>query len=173
MGLRNYLVEGVSATGKTSVCHELIRRGYVAFNGDQDLAYQGDPTTGEPLSRAEVATDEDSFAWAHAHHIWEVGKVRRLAADQSNAMTFFCGGSRNFAQFVDLFDAVFILDVDASTLRRRLQDRPADEFGSRPNELELILRLHANREDLPRSGFVIDATAPIERVVDEILQKCA
>lgn len=173
MGCRNYLVEGVSATGKTSVCHELRRRGYLAFNGDQDLAYQGDPTTGEPLSRAEVATEEDRIAWAHAHHIWDVGKVGRLTADQSNEMTFLCGGSRNFAQFVDLFDAVFILDVDAATLRRRLQDRPSDEFGGRPDERELILRLHATREDVPRTGFVIDATPPIERVVDEILQKCA
>ena len=28
MGKRNYLIEGVSGTGKTSVCHELRRRGY-------------------------------------------------------------------------------------------------------------------------------------------------
>ena len=29
MGVRNFLVEGVSGTGKTSVCHELRRRGFV------------------------------------------------------------------------------------------------------------------------------------------------
>ncbi len=28
MGVRNYLIEGVSGTGKTSVCDELRRRGY-------------------------------------------------------------------------------------------------------------------------------------------------
>jgi broad-specificity NMP kinase len=48
MGIRNYLIEGVSGTGKTSVCHELRRRGYHAINGDRELAYQGDPKTGEP-----------------------------------------------------------------------------------------------------------------------------
>jgi hypothetical protein len=47
MGKRNYLIEGVSGTGKTSVCQELRRRGYLAINGDRELAYQGDPTTGE------------------------------------------------------------------------------------------------------------------------------
>ena len=35
MGKRNYLIEGVSGTGKTSVCQELRRRGYVAINGDR------------------------------------------------------------------------------------------------------------------------------------------
>ncbi len=28
MGVRNYLIEGVSGAGKTSVCDELRRRGY-------------------------------------------------------------------------------------------------------------------------------------------------
>ena len=45
MGMRNYLIEGVSGTGKTSVCKELKRRGYHAINGDNELAYQGDPET--------------------------------------------------------------------------------------------------------------------------------
>jgi broad-specificity NMP kinase len=31
MGIRNYLIEGVSGTGKTSVCNELQRRGYYAI----------------------------------------------------------------------------------------------------------------------------------------------
>lgn len=32
-GIRNYLIEGVSGTGKTSVCNELQRRGYQAIHG--------------------------------------------------------------------------------------------------------------------------------------------
>jgi broad-specificity NMP kinase len=41
MAKKNYLVEGVSGTGKSSVCDELQRRGYKAINGDRELAYQG------------------------------------------------------------------------------------------------------------------------------------
>jgi hypothetical protein len=48
MGKRNYLIEGVSGTGKTAVCIELQRRGYQAIHGDRDLAYQGDPELGQP-----------------------------------------------------------------------------------------------------------------------------
>ena len=36
MGKRNYLIEGVSGSGKTSVATELQRRGYHALHGDRD-----------------------------------------------------------------------------------------------------------------------------------------
>ena len=65
MGIRNYLIEGLSGTGKTSVCNELQRRGYHAIHGDRELAYRGDPETGEPTE-----------GFAHEHHIWHVDKVR-------------------------------------------------------------------------------------------------
>ncbi len=172
MGIRNYLIEGVSGTGKTSVCHELRRRGYHAINGDRELAYRGDPKTGAPVDGLAGERVTDSVAWGHAHHIWDADKVRSVVADRSNAISFFCGGSRNFSRFIDLFDGVFVLEIDLDTLNRRLAGRPEDEFGGRPGERELIARLHATKEDTPKGGVVIDATAPLERVVDEILSKC-
>ena len=161
MGIKNYLIEGVSGTGKTSVCRELRRRGHHAINGDTELAYQGDQTTGKPV---------DGFA--HEHHLWNADKVRALAADRSHAASFFCGGSRNFSSFIDLFDRVFVLEVDLETLNRRLAERPETEWGGRPAELRLVRRLHATKEGAPKSGIAIDATAPLERVVDEILERC-
>lgn len=161
MGIRNYLIEGVSGTGKTSVCRELQRRGWHSINGDTELAYQGDPTTGEPV---------DGFA--HEHHIWNVEKVRALVADQSHSASFFCGGSRNFSSFIDLFDRVFVLEVDLDTLNRRLAGRPDTEWGGKAAERQFIWQLHATKEDIPEGGVIIDATAPIERVVDDILEKC-
>jgi hypothetical protein len=158
MGERNVLVEGVSGTGKTSVCHELRRRGYDAVNGDTDLAYQGDPVTGLPTDTA-----------SHEHHVWDVDRVRTLVEDRSHPVTFFCGGSRNFSAFVDLFDEVLVLEVDRSTLEERLDQRPADEWGSAPDERALVLRLHQTGEDVP-DGTAVDATRPLEVVVDEIVR---
>jgi broad-specificity NMP kinase len=160
MGVRNFLVEGVSGTGKTSVCEELQRRGYRAVHGDRELAYQGDPETGAPTDGR-----------AHEHHLWRVDRVRALVADREDALTFFCGGSRNFAQFLDLFDGVFVLDVDVDTLHRRLDERPDSEWGGgKAVERELVARLHRTREDVPHDGIPIDATAPITEVVDEIVR---
>ena len=51
-----------------------------------------------------------------------------MAADKSHAVSFFCGGSRNFSSFIDLFDLVFVLEVDLDTLTRRLADRPETEW---------------------------------------------
>jgi hypothetical protein len=104
--------------------------------------------------------------------MWNVEKVRALVAVQSHSASFFCGGSRNFDRFIDLFDGVFVLEVDLDTLNRRLAVRPEDEWGGRSSERELIAGLHATKEDIPKIGVVIDATVPIARVVDEILRKC-
>ncbi|MEJ0024679.1 MAG: AAA family ATPase [Rhizomicrobium sp.] len=172
MGIRNYLIEGVSGAGKTTVAEELQRRGCHVIHGDRELSYRGDPETGEPLDRHARERATDSVAWGHEHWIWDVDKVKSLVADRRHAATFFCGGARNFRQFIDLFDAFFVLSVDLDTLNRRLAGRPEDEFGGKPREREMIRRLHATKEDIPQRGVAIDATQPIERVVDAILEKC-
>ena len=172
MGVKNFLIEGVSCTGKTSVCHALRQRGYQAINGDQELAYCGDPETGKtlkpPLDFVETTTAE----WFHNHHIWDLGKVRSLVADKEETITFFCGGSRNFPHFIDLFDCVFVLVIDRVTLEQRLRERPKDEFGSNPQERDLILRLHSTQQDIPQDCIEIDATNPLDDVVEAILTRC-
>ena len=162
MGRSNYLVEGLSGTGKTSVAEELQRRGFHVVHGDRELAYAGDPLTGEPV--------EDG---GHENHLWDVAAVRALVADRTHVATFFCGGSRNFSQFLDLFDGVFVLQVDRETLDRRLDARPDEEWGGgQPTDRARILRWHATGEDVPQEGNPVDATAPLGQVVDDILRRC-
>ena len=94
--------------------------------------------------------------------------VMALLDDRTHAATFFCGGSRNHAAFIDRFDAVFVLYVDARTLERRLESRPEDEFGGTPEQRAFVLQLHRRGDDVP-NGIRIDATRPLAQVVDEIL----
>ncbi|MFJ1311957.1 AAA family ATPase [Agrobacterium sp. P15N1-A] len=171
MGVRNYLIEGVSGTGKTSVATELQRRGYHVIHGDRELAYKGDPETGEPVDLSLFQGDGD-MVYRHRRHIWDVEKVQALVTDRRHTNTFFCGGSRNFQRFIELFDQVFVLDVDVATLRRRLTERPEGEFGGKPAEREFVLQLHARKEDLPADATVIDSSRSLDMVVDDILARC-
>jgi len=169
MGKKNYLIEGVSGTGKTSVCTELQRRGFQAIHGDRELVYRGDPETGLPVA---LETDAPTALWLSEHHIWDIEKVKAYIANQDEAVTFFCGGSRNSSKFIELFDGVFILDVDLDTSLRRLDERVArdpSDWGGKPEEREITVRLHQTKEAIPSSGVIIDATRPLEQVVDEIL----
>ncbi|MZQ81096.1 AAA family ATPase [Paenibacillus sp. 5J-6] len=163
MGIRNYLIGGVSGAGKTTVCNELQRRGYHAIHGDRELAYQGDPETGTP-----------TVVFKPEHHIWHVDKVKALVANQDEEVTFFCGGSRNFPKFIDLFNDVFVLEVDLETSLRRIDERVAldpTDWGGRPEEREISARIYQTKEGVPKNGIIIDATAPIAHVVDEILHQ--
>lgn len=49
---------------------------------------------------------------------------------------------------------------------------PEDEWGGKQKERELVVRLHQTKEDIPKNGIIIDATAPLARVVDEIVRQC-
>jgi adenylate kinase family enzyme len=172
MGVRNYLIEGVSGAGKTAVATELQRRGYQAIHGDRELAYRGDPETGLPIAPKTGTSDP---AWMSEHHVWDLEKVEAYIANQDEDLTFLCGGSRNFSKFIDLLDGVFLLEVDLDTVNRRIDERVAldpTDFGGKPEERELIARLYATKEHVPKDAMCIDATAPIARVVDDILSKC-
>jgi adenylate kinase family enzyme len=163
MGIRNFLIEGGSGTGKTTVAAELERRGYQVRHGDRVLAYQGDPETGAPATPPPGDLD-----FINDHHIWDVDRVKAFVADRRHEATFFCGGSRNWHKFIHLMDAVFLLEVDRSTLERRL-DLRVNEWGSEPAERAMIMALHESRRNLPPDGIRIDATKPPAQIVDTIL----
>lgn len=160
MAKRNYLIEGSSGTGKSSVHRELRKRGYKAIDGDDELAYRGDPETGKRIE-----------APGFQYHIWDVDKVREIVAHKEDEVAFFCGGSRNLHKFIDLFDKVFILDVNIETLRERLERRTADDWdvNDRVNNTGFVLRMHVTKEALPE-GITIDTARSLSEVVDAILE---
>lgn len=162
MGIRNYLIDGGSGTGKTTVCDELLRRGYQAIHGDRELR-------GARTERVESEpAGEDRLP-----PTWDLAKVTALLADQDEPVTFLCGGCGNSSEFVGLLDGVFVLEVDdLDAVMRRIDARVAvdpSDWGGRPEERDIIRRLHQTKEGIA-PGCAIDATAPPERVVDEILR---
>lgn len=176
MGIKNYLIEGVSGTGKTSVAEELQKLGYHILHGDRELKYRGDPKTGKAVEEPVHAGEWEKALWRQKHLLWNVEKVQSIISDHTHPVSFFCGGSRNFDQFIDLFDDVFVLNVDdINTLYQRMDERVArdpTDFGGKPEEKKLVAKLHQTQEDIPQNATLIDASMPLEHVVKSILSKC-
>jgi hypothetical protein len=157
MAKRNYLVEGLSGAGKSSVYDELIRRGYPAVSTDRAWAYYADPDTGLPGG----PIGHENFMWN------EQRAVSELESPEPEVL-FVCGSSSNRDRLLPYFTKVFNLRMDDDTMRRRLQARTDDDWPLGQEGVERMLRL--NRSDEKPAGAIdVDATQPLDRVVDEVL----
>ena len=158
MAKRNYLVEGLSGTGKSSVYEELIRRGYKAISADRAWAYHADPDTGLPGGPVH-----------HDNFMWDRQKAVSELESPEPELLFVCGSSRNRDRFLPYFMKIFNLRIDDDTMRRRLQERTDDDWPLGREGVELMLRL--NRSDEKPAGAIdVDAAQPLDQVVDELLR---
>jgi gluconate kinase len=158
MAKRNYLVEGLSGAGKSSVYEELIRRGYKAISTDRAWKYRAGPDTG--LAGRPIHDDNS---------MWDQQKAVSELESPEPEVLFVCGSSGNRDRFLPYFTKIFNLRIDDDTMRRRLQERTNNEYGKQPEEVELMLRL--NRSDEKPAGAIdVDATQPLDQVVDELLR---
>src|SRR3954470_7254348 len=154
MAQRNYLVEGLSGAGKSSVYEDLIRRGYKAISTDRAWKCPAEPANGLP--------------GRPINSMWDQQKAVRELESPEPEVLFVCGSSRNRDRFLPYFTKIFNLRIDDDTMRRRLQERTNNDFGKQPGEVELMLSL--NRSDEKPTGAIdLDATQPLHQVVDELL----
>ena len=167
MAKRNYLVEGLSGAGKSSVYEELIRRGYEAISTDRAWAYHAHPDTGLPGGPIQY----DNWMWDRQKAISE------LESPEPEVL-FVCGSGRNRDHFALYFTKIFNLRIDDDTMRRRLQERTADDWELGPEDRyteqlqeAINLMLELNRSDEKPAGAIdLDATQPLNQLVDELLR---
>ena len=168
-----YFITGVSATGKSSVTHELRKRGYVAYDTDDDaLARWQNTETGyiHPKSSVKANDRTEDFLAAHS---WNVPReyLERIAVENTAKTVFVCGVANNLDQLKDLFRNIFALTIDEATLRHRLLTRTNNDWGKQPHELAQTLKLHREALGTYQSlGYhIIDSCQPLEKVVNDIL----
>ena len=154
MAKRNYLVEGLSGAGKSSVYEELIRRGYKAISTDRAW---------------KVSVDPDADPASLTPSVWDEQRALRELENTEPDVLFVCGSSSNRDRFLRHFTQIFNLRIDDDTMRQRLRDRTNNDTGKHPDELARILAL--NRKDRkPHGAIDLDATKPLNKVVDEVLR---
>ncbi len=157
--MNNYLIEGLSGTGKTTVGEQLHKRGFTVIDADQAFGFYGDPKTGLPTN------NKSQLNW-----LWDKDKIEKELSD-TKEVTFICGGAMNQNEFMHYFTKVFTLSVDNKTLKDRLLNRTNNDFGKESEDLTRQLDWNKGTVDYSkqRGTILIDATKAVEAVVDEIL----
>jgi hypothetical protein len=117
VGIRNYLIERVSGAGQNFGLQRIA-----AGSAIMPLT-----VTMNWLIKATRKLVNRRMASCTEHHIWHVDKVKAIVANQDEAVAYFCRGSRNFSKFIDIFDGVFVLEIDLDTMNRRLDERCRDD----------------------------------------------
>jgi hypothetical protein len=166
-------IAGCSAAGKSTVAVELARRGLVSIDADDDprLARFVDPA-GSVVTEEPAAPDWDWLArhsWA-----WDPARLDELIRAEAPATLYVCGGADNQHEVAGRFTQVFLLEIDEPTMLARLDARRDDHDWGRIGDTReyLRLKLPALQDRLRASGAIpIDATQPLDRVVDAILSR--
>ncbi len=168
-------VIGVPGTGKSTVCDELKRRGYLARDTDGDnFSEWRHRATGLPVGRHFTA--EDRGQDFNDNHMWitSVEKVAALSAraESEGRTAFLFGTSENENEIWNFANYVFCLAVDDDTLRHRLLTRTNNDYGKNDLELRWCLEWNAvvPKQAEAHGATLIDATRPVDQVVDELLR---
>jgi hypothetical protein len=101
--------------------------------------------------------------------MWDQQRALSELESREPEVLFVCGSSRNRDRFLPYFTKVFNLRIDDETMRRRLQERTDNDFGKQPEEVEIMLKLN-RRDEKPAGAIDVDATQPLNQVVDELLR---
>jgi hypothetical protein len=151
--VKRVLITGMSGTGKSSLLHELGRRGYRAVDTDYGGYYE--TGGGERLWREE-----------------RIAALLASAPDTAPGVLFAAGTTRNQRLFYPCFHHIVLLSAPAPVLAERLAIRTTNPFGKDPAELAAVLADQEAVEPLLRAAATLEVitTVQVEQVADLVLR---
>ena len=142
------LLTGMSGTGKSTLVRELRRRGYVAYDADDD----------------GFSEPRGSGRWG-----WRRDVVAALLAAHSGGLLFFAGCSEEQADLP--FELRVLLTAPEAVLVDRLRERTGNAYGQTAAELAQVLGDRAEVEPLLRhaADLVLTSTSSPAELADAVL----
>jgi dephospho-CoA kinase len=147
-----FYITGPTASGKTTVGEALKAKGYEVHDTDTEgMRYRTDNGAVELADKP-------------IHDLHEKAKDKTI---------FLVGTTANDTDFRDLFDKIFLLTVDEQAQAHRINTRTNHTYGKLPHQFAAAQKWRPVQiEKYHAAGAIeIDATQPIEQVVNEILNK--
>jgi dephospho-CoA kinase len=140
----------MSGTGKSALVTELRRRGYTAYDADDDGFSEPRPHGG----------------WG-----WKVDLVRELLDRTEGQLLFFAGCSDEQALFQ--FDLKVLLTAPEPIIIERLRTRQSNTYGRSEGQLTRVLSDLRTVEPLLRhtADLIVETTVPVSDVADLVIQR--
>lgn len=137
------LVTGMSGTGKSTLLHELARRG-----------------------RTTLDTDDDG--WVLPTGLWDAPRMSRFLAEQPDVVV--SGTVENQGRFYDRFDHVVLLTAPIDVLLARVRSRTNNPYGSSAEDRAAIRQNLVEVEPLLRlgAGLELDGRMPTSELADVV-----
>jgi gluconate kinase len=163
-----YLITGVAGTGKSTIAQELRRRGSAAYDTEEGFSYYVDKQTGERC--AYPATPSEAWYMNH-ERVFDEKVLNNLFKKHADEPLFISSITANQKKFYGQFKKIFLLTTDDDLITHRLGTRTNNYFGRHPLDLQRVISRHqAFDDELEAAGaIVVDASKPIEQMVDDIL----
>jgi dephospho-CoA kinase len=145
------LVTGMSGSGKTSVLHELARRGHRVVDTD----------VGGWIV-------DQRFPDGSSEPLWLEHRITSLLEAPRGGPLFVAGCVANQGRFYNRFTAVVLLSAPEDVLLERIATRTTNDFGKRSDERARILDDLRAVEPLLRAAATteVDTRTPLAEVAD-------
>lgn len=168
--MKKIFITGVSGTGKTTVAEELEKRGIHAISIDEaGVCSWIDKQTGQKVDH-EVTTDDEFIR----NHDW-ICNVPQLIElmERGDGVAVVLGSASNQKDLLHLFDKILLLQCPPEVFIKRIENRTNNDFGKDKTAQEFILGWYQSfeKEMLDAGAISIDATHPLEKVVEQALEE--